>query len=384
MSDLADPLLSHRAIKIMHVLAFEADPTQTEGIRHVVCDLVGARLTVATSLDHLLHALREETPDLVLLPALVSPSQENALVESLRSLPHASHVDTLLTPVLPPREPATAPQGWRRWTRRASSASALAAETEQFAGRVHWALERARDKRAHALDAHRELLPTPEPSMALARRDGDEADQLDAAMSEPVIVESADLLVTRLVEPVVLAVEPAPVIEAASSLLHLLEASSDQRVIAPEDLELEDATSRLLRRLSQPEARHADRRQYRRFTARELPGFRSARIRSGPDVELVDVSAGGALLETNARLQPESEALLELFGSARKTVVPFRVLRCQIAAIDGSPKYLGACVFKEPLDLDELAWASIDPAVLEPRVPALTLVPARPAAKNAW
>jgi len=371
----------------MHVLAFEADPTQTEGIRHVVCDVVGARLTVATSLDHLLHALREETPDLVLLPALVSPSQENALVESLRSLPHAAHVETLLTPVLPPREPAAASQGWRRWTRRASSAPAMTAETEQFAGRVHWALERARDKRAHLLDAHRELLPTPEPSMALAPRDGDEADQLDAALFEPVIVESADLLVTRLVEPVVLAVEPAPVIEAAPSLLRLLEGSSDQRVTAPEDLELEDATSRLLRKLSQPEGRHADRRdrrQYRRFTARELPGLRSARIRSGPDVELVDVSAGGVLLETNARLQPESEALLELCGSARQAVVPFRVLRCQIAAIDGSPKYLGACVFKEPLDLDELTWASIDPSVLEPRVPALTLVPTRAAAKNAW
>jgi PilZ domain-containing protein len=370
----------------MHVLAFEADPNQTEGIRHVVCDVVGARLTVATSLDHLLHALREETPDLVLLPALVSPSQENALFESLRSLPHASHVETLLTPVLPPREPAAASQGWRRWTRRAST-PAMTAETEQFAGRVHWALERAREKRAHALDACRELPPTPEPSMALARRDADAADQLDAALSEPVIVESADLLATRLVEPVVLAVEPVPVIEAAPSLLRLLEGSSDQRVTAPEDLELEDATSRLLKKLSHPETRQADRRdrrQYRRFTASELPGLRSARIRSGPDVELVDVSAGGILLETNARLQPESEALLELFGSARQVVVPFRVLRCQIAAIDGSPKYLGACVFKEPLDLDELTWASIDPSVLEPRVPALTLVQTRTVAKNAW
>src|SRR5262245_61535182 len=140
----------------MNVLAFEGDPTQTEGIRHVVCDLVGARLTVATSLDQLLHALREKTPDLVLLPALVSPSQENALVDTLRSLPHASHVETILTPVLPPRERASAPQGWLRWTRRGASAPATPVETEEFAARVHWALERARDKRAHAIDAHHE------------------------------------------------------------------------------------------------------------------------------------------------------------------------------------------------------------------------------------
>jgi hypothetical protein len=203
------------------------------------------------------------------------------------------------------------------------------------------------------------------------------------------LVESGpEPIVTRLVEPVVLTVEPAPVIRASSSLLSLLDDFSDQRVVAaPEDLELEDATSRLLKKLSRPEtpADARDRRQYRRFAASELPGLRSARIKFGPDVALVDVSAGGALLESNARLQPESEALLELFGSARQTVVPFRVLRCQIAAIDGSPKYLGACVFKEPLDLDELAWASAtEVAGLESRVPALTLVPARTTVRNAW
>jgi hypothetical protein len=371
----------------MNVLAFEADDTQIEGIRHVVCDRVGARLTVATSFDHVLHALREDTPDLVLLPALVSPSQENALVESLRSLSHASHVQTLLTPVLPAREPA-APQGWRRWTRRASAAPATAAETEEFAGRVHWALERAKDKRAHANDARHELLPPPEPPVDSALSAADAADECDGLLSESAVVESAtESLVTRLVEPVMLAVEQTPVVEASPSLLQLLDGYSDQRVAAPEDLELDDATSRLLRKLSRPEARHADphdRRQYRRFTASELPGLRSARIKFGPDVALVDVSAGGVLLETNARLQPESEALLELFGSARQTIVPFRVLRCRIAALDGSPKYLGACAFKEPLDLDELAWASTEMSALDARVPALTLVPARIAVRNAW
>ena len=288
----------------MNVLAFEADDTQTEAIRHVVCDHVGARLTVATSLEHLLHALRQETPDLVLLPALVSPSQENALVETLRSLPDASHVETLLTPVLPSRALASAPQGWRRWTsRRASGAPTTAAEVSAFAERVHWTLERARDKRAHAPLGERyeptpslppELPVTPEapdlPSLlapeapdlpSLLVPAGPDAEG-DLVLPEPValVEEAANPVAARLVEPVMFTVEPvASTVEGPLSLLQLLEGFGEPRVTAPEDLELADATSRLLKKLNRRDASvhrtdPGDRRQYRRFAARELPGLR--------------------------------------------------------------------------------------------------------------
>src|SRR5262252_452199 len=61
------------SVPVMNVLALETDAVQADAIRHVVCDLVGARLTVATSVEHVLHLLRTSVPDLVLLPALVSP-----------------------------------------------------------------------------------------------------------------------------------------------------------------------------------------------------------------------------------------------------------------------------------------------------------------------
>jgi hypothetical protein len=167
----------------------------------------------------------------------------------------------------------------------------------------------------------------------------------------------------------------------ANSLLRILE-NSDTVHVHAEDLELEDATNRLLKKLNQASA--SDRRQYRRFAASELPGLRSARIKFGPSVAVVDVSAGGALLETDARLPPDSEALLELLGNAGQAVIPFRVLRCQVAGLNGTPRYLGACAFKQPLDLDELAWAEAGAAALEAKLPALTLVPARIAVRNAW
>jgi hypothetical protein len=89
----------------------------------------------------------------------------------------------------------------------------------------------------------------------------------------------------------------------------------------------------------------------------------------------VDVSPGGALIETDARLTPESEAMLEIFGNGRNAIVPFRVLRSGAAQLDGSPRYLGACAFTQPLRLDDLS---------APPGPAFRLVPKRLEAQNAW
>jgi hypothetical protein len=116
----------------------------------------------------------------------------------------------------------------------------------------------------------------------------------------------------------------------------------------------------------QIEGRHANRREHRRFSGYELGGLRSARLRSasvklGPLVSVVDVSAGGALVETEARLRPESEAVLELLGNLGSIVVPFRVLRWHVTLLDGPMRYRGACVFTQPLDLTDLLHPAVSP-----------------------
>jgi PilZ domain len=370
----------------MYVLALEPDAAQADAIRHVVCNLVGARLTVATSIDHALHLLHQSVPDLVLQPALVSPTQETTLIEALRLLPGASHVETLITPVLPARDRGliVTPQGWRRWTsRRTPAGHATSAEAGAFAERVHWAIERARERKAHAVAVERHQ-PVSEPHVEPATDMATGETNAPEALLElgPAPVEAMLIEEPRLVAPVSASIDvTANDTDASRSLLQLFDRVDAQRVPDAQDLDLQDATSRLLEKLAPASA--SDRRQYRRFAARELPGLRSARIKFGPHVALVDVSAGGALLETDARLQPESEALLELVGSAGQAVVPFRVVRCQIAALNGPPRYLGACAFKQPLDLDELAWTSGDTA-FDVKIPALTLVPPRPVVRNAW
>jgi hypothetical protein len=96
----------------------------------------------------------------------------------------------------------------------------------------------------------------------------------------------------------------------------------------------------------------SDRRAYPRLAARELSWLRTARLAQGASISLVDLSAGGALLETEEPLKPGSVLTLEISGSSFEASVPFRVLRCYIARLHGeSATYRGACAFKHVLEL---------------------------------
>jgi CheY-like chemotaxis protein len=111
---------------------------------------------------------------------------------------------------------------------------------------------------------------------------------------------------------------------------------------------LPEATAQLLRKVEE------DRRVHPRFSAEDLAAVRSARIKFGPRVALIDLSAGGALVESNSRLQPDTEAMLEIASDDSRIVVPFRVLRSHVAALGDTPRYRGACAFKSPLNVAEL------------------------------
>src|SRR4051812_15127520 len=69
-----------------------------------------------------------------------------------------------------------------------------------------------------------------------------------------------------------------------------------------------------------------DRRSYLRVPADQLSWIREVRLKYGPRVSLVDVSDGGALVQTDVRLRPGAELVMEIVGS-QVHAVPFRVLR---------------------------------------------------------
>src|SRR5262245_55848145 len=93
-----------------------------------------------------------------------------------------------------------------------------------------------------------------------------------------------------------------------------------------------------------------DRRQANRRHTIDEHGIARARVRPGHDVTLVDVSAGGALIETERRLLPGSCVELVLVDGARSTNIRGRVLRCAVARLDPTfIRYRGAVGFERDL-----------------------------------
>jgi Family of unknown function (DUF6982) len=95
-----------------------------------------------------------------------------------------------------------------------------------------------------------------------------------------------------------------------------------------------------------------DRRAHQRHREQELRWIRSARLSAGQKVSIVDLSAGGVLLDSPIPLRPDSILTLEIGGSNFDRSVPFRVLRCQIGALlPERTIYRGACQFTALFEL---------------------------------
>lgn len=98
-----------------------------------------------------------------------------------------------------------------------------------------------------------------------------------------------------------------------------------------------------------------DRRAHVRLRPIDLDRPVLARLKYGPMLTLIDVSAGGALIETPARLTPGAHVLLEFLapGTQQAIIVPSRIIRSHVAALGHRVRYRGACSFKQLLKLAE-------------------------------
>ena len=97
-----------------------------------------------------------------------------------------------------------------------------------------------------------------------------------------------------------------------------------------------------------------DRRIHTRFKANELEWLRAASVKYGAAVRVINISAGGLLLETEKALKPNSNVVLELTGPDSRIVIPAEVLRCRVASLRNILTYEGACAFQRPLTIPEL------------------------------
>jgi hypothetical protein len=88
------------------VLAIEPDRRQAAQLTNIVRQRVGADLVLADTTESALESIGNRVPDLVLVPALLSPQDDAALATALRVIATAAHVQMLTIPVLAAPRPA--------------------------------------------------------------------------------------------------------------------------------------------------------------------------------------------------------------------------------------------------------------------------------------
>ena len=94
----------------------------------------------------------------------------------------------------------------------------------------------------------------------------------------------------------------------------------------------------------------ADRRNWPRIPAEALPNV-SAKLATGPDIRLVDLSRGGARFECEKRLLPGAKVALRLVTPDGTLVVRGRVVRSRIVRLErGGLGYDAAIAFNETLN----------------------------------
>jgi hypothetical protein len=93
-----------------------------------------------------------------------------------------------------------------------------------------------------------------------------------------------------------------------------------------------------------------DRRGMRRMEAVEEHRIVSASVRPGHRVRLIDVSAGGALIETSHRLLPGTSVELQVATGTDRASVRGRVVRCAVVRVRPTwVCYRGAIAFDRHL-----------------------------------
>ena len=132
------------------VLAIEPDRRQAAHLTAIVRHQVGAELVIADTTEGALDAIGNRVPDLVLVPALLSPQDDAALAAALRVIAAAAHVRTLTIPVLASGVTRAATGGmlakWRR--SRADSPAPDGCEPAVFGEQISTYLQEAAAERA--------------------------------------------------------------------------------------------------------------------------------------------------------------------------------------------------------------------------------------------
>ncbi len=105
-----------------------------------------------------------------------------------------------------------------------------------------------------------------------------------------------------------------------------------------------------------------ERRASARVAGVAMPGMDRARLRPGRTAHVVDLSAGGALIETDWRLLPGMRVEIQVGEPVPLFRVTGRILRCYVALLGRERiRYRGALMFEEQVPLGEATTRGVEP-----------------------
>jgi len=97
---------------------------------------------------------------------------------------------------------------------------------------------------------------------------------------------------------------------------------------------------------------HDERRASPRLPPSAIPSLKGVKLVAGPEVRLVNISRGGALIESEARLSPGSNLCLRLVTAESVYLLKGQVLRSKVASLAGAGlRYQSAVSFVEEFSI---------------------------------
>ena len=106
----------------------------------------------------------------------------------------------------------------------------------------------------------------------------------------------------------------------------------------------------------------AAKRQWTRLNPENSPSLKGIALSQGTMARMIDISRGGALIETDVRLCPQTKIGFKVLMEKGDFRVTGSVLRSSIKSfLRGRPIYQSAIVFENPLDILD----GIEPAKIE-------------------
>jgi len=277
------------------ILAIEADAKRRRALTTLVREHVKANLVVVDSVRAAITAINDRAPDLIIAPALLPPPDEAELLSHMKGLDTAPYVQMLTLPALDMLVDTPA-EGTRRrgffgpvFNRR-PIVLGLQYDRSMVASQIADGLQRARELRMEyaAMLAYKEAMEHTPP-------------------------------------------EPGLVLARSGGRLQTSEAIIEQQM---------------------RERAREERRIALRKGLGDLPWLSGVKLSWGAELQLINISSTGVLVETGSKFAPGSTTTLHLCGPETNLVVPVRFIRSDVSRIDGlGVRYRAAAAFAKEIDL---------------------------------